>query len=365
MEYVEWCELVLQVMGKAAEDSAQIRNYGIDCDSLGKRVWAEHYAQVAENVNAQDRDNILYDAICDLDRNLLIDDPNATFLKLTREGRKAAKDLFPVWENACDIRLEPAMERALSIINRHSNESHQYFGRANYVPMNTVHCELDEQDLTEEDVWELLAELKALDLTYWDDGDYADEIRSTYRGLTWETRRDQVIGVRFVDSLVAEWETTSVEFKRELHLDTADQKAEFIKDVTGLGNTQASGRRWLIIGLDDKTRTYYSSPDPAIRQDRIENILARYTKPNLDVRYSVIPYRNGKVGVVEVLRDPKKLPYKVAKSLGTKVAKSLGTKCRITENQIFVRHGSQTESPTDAELDAICKEAERAQSRDV
>src|SRR5690349_7118480 len=108
MKYVEWCELVLKVMGQAAEESAQIRNYGIDCDSLGKRVWGEWYEQVAESVKAQERDDILYDAICDLDRNLLIHDPNATFLKLTRDGRKAAKDLFPVWENACGIRLEPA-----------------------------------------------------------------------------------------------------------------------------------------------------------------------------------------------------------------------------------------------------------------
>jgi hypothetical protein len=197
MEYVEWCELVLQVMGKAAEESAQVRNYGIDCESLGKRIWGEHYATVGDDVNAQERDNILYDAICDLDRNLLIDDPNATFIKLTREGRKAAKNLFPVWENACGIRLEPLIENALRIINRHSNQPHQYFGRANFVPMNTVHCELDEQDLTEEDVWELLAELKALDLTYWDGGEYPEEVRSTYRGLTWETRRDRVSGVRF------------------------------------------------------------------------------------------------------------------------------------------------------------------------
>jgi len=170
MEYVEWCELVLQVMGKAAEESAEVRNYGLDIESLQRRVWGEHYSQVADEVNAQERDDILYDVISDLDRNDLIDDANATFIKLTREGRKAAKDLFPVWEDACGIRLEPMIEKALRIINKHSNQPDQYFGRADLVPMNTVHCELDEQNLTEEDVWELLGELKAFDLTYWDGG---------------------------------------------------------------------------------------------------------------------------------------------------------------------------------------------------
>jgi hypothetical protein len=43
-----------------------------------------------------------------------------------------------------------------------------------------------------------------------------------------------------------------VEFKREVHVTgTASDRAELVKDVLGLANTQASGRRWLIIGLDN------------------------------------------------------------------------------------------------------------------
>jgi hypothetical protein len=48
---------------------------------------------------------------------------------------------------------------------------------------------------------------------------------------------------RFIDDLVAEWETTSVDFKRQLSLDTMDQKAEFVKDILCLVNTKASRRR--------------------------------------------------------------------------------------------------------------------------
>jgi hypothetical protein len=71
-------------------------------------------------------------------------------------------------------------------------------------------------------------------------------------------------------------------------------------------------------------------------------------------------YRAGRVGKLEVLRDAKKLPYSVAKSLGEK---SAGDKKRITEGQVFVRHGSQTEPPTDAERRAIEEEGERARSQ--
>jgi hypothetical protein len=354
MDYVEWCELVLRTIAHAGDESGEIRNYGITQESLAQRVWGKNYALLAEHLTPQESADIFYDAIFDLYKTLLVDDANSAFTKLTRDGRNAAKDIFPVWENACLIRIEPGMENALKIVNRHSHQPHQYFGRVMSVPTNTVHCELDDEDMTEEDVWEVLGELKNLGLVYWDGGKDPDEIRANYRGLLWETRRDQVIGARFIDSLVTEWETTSVEFKRELHLDTAEQKAEFIKDVIGLANTQASGRRWLIIGFDDKTRTYHTSPDPTVTQDRIENILARYTAPHLDVRYELITYKGRHVGILEVLRDPNKLPYQVAKSLGDKLRKA-----RITEGQIFVRHGSQTEAPTSAELQAIHEEAGR------
>lgn len=354
MDYVEWCEVVLRSVCKAGEESARIRNYGIDQESLAERLWAERYDQIAEYLKTQEGGDIVYDAVFDLYKTLLVENPSSTFIKLTREGRNAAKDIFPIWENACLIWIEPVMEKALRIINLYSHISDQYFGRVSLIPANTVHCELDDENMTQEDVWEVLGELKDLGLIYWDGGKDPDEIRANYRGLLWETRRNQVIGARFIDSLVAEWETTSVEFKRELQLGTADQTAAFVKVVIGLGNTQASGQRWLIVGFDDKTRAYHGPPDPAVTQNRIEHILSHYAAPNLDVRYEVIAYKSGQVGKLEVLRDAKKLPYKIAKPLGDKV--------RIVKDQIFVRHGSQTEVPSVDELQAIHDEAEGARA---
>ena len=64
----------------------------------------------------------------------------------------------------------------------------------------------------------------------------------TYRGLARLLKRDFTIVSQEIDELLKEWETTSVEFKREVRTDTADEKAEFIKDILALANTQASGR---------------------------------------------------------------------------------------------------------------------------
>jgi hypothetical protein len=117
---------------------------------------------------------------------------------------------------------------------------------------------------------------------------------------------------------------------------------EFIK--SGKGRVQFTG---FDMQTPDVAAVFVREFVARVEPDYTEQILANYTEPNLDVRYEVISYKGGHVGMIEVLRNQQKLPYKVAKSLGDK--------CRITENQIFVRHGSQTESPSDAELNALRK----------
>jgi hypothetical protein len=168
MDYVEWCELVLRTIGFAGDESGDIRNYGIAQDSLARLVWGDQYAQLAGHLRTQEGADTIYDAVFDLQTTLLVDDSNATFIRLTREGRNAAKSIFPVWENACFIEIEPMVKNALKIINKHSHLPEQYFGRVRLVPMNTVHCEQDDNDMTQEDVWEVLGELKDLGLIYWD-----------------------------------------------------------------------------------------------------------------------------------------------------------------------------------------------------
>jgi hypothetical protein len=135
MDYVEWCEAILRTLREAGDESPQFRNYGMDEDRLARRVWGDRYEQIAERLKtAQERD-ILYNAAFDLYKALLVEDANATFLKLTWEGRKAARDIFPVWENICLIALEPVLERALKIVNAHSPVSGDHFASVRDIPV--------------------------------------------------------------------------------------------------------------------------------------------------------------------------------------------------------------------------------------
>jgi hypothetical protein len=103
-----------------------------------------------------------------------------------------------------------------------------------------------------------------------------------------------------------------------------------------------------------KRAPIFAPPDSKLTQNRLEQVLSHYTDAVVDIKYDVVDYRTGKVGRIEVIRNPQKLPYRVSKSIGDKK--------RILQNQIFVRHGSQTEEPTADELKALQEEGNRARS---
>jgi predicted HTH transcriptional regulator len=134
----------------------------------------------------------------------------------------------------------------------------------------------------------------------------------------------------------------TVEFKRQLDLATKAHKAGFIRDILALAATKSSGERFLIVGFDDKTHQFLQSVDPAITQNQLEQLLNAYAAPAPEIRYRRVAWDQGDVGVIKVLRDPAKVPYRVNKTLA-----------HISKGDVYVRHGSQVEPPTPAELAAL------------
>jgi predicted HTH transcriptional regulator len=139
-------------------------------------------------------------------------------------------------------------------------------------------------------------------------------------------------------ALVTEGETTSkVEFKRELHLENAEEKAEFIKDIISLSNSAPQNKGYLlvgvndakyIIGIHDQKRSVFSNLYIAIFVHRfnISCSLMSTTVPGL-----------ASVGIVEV--DGIERPYRVSIPIG-----------KLKQDDIFVRHGSVVERATPEEI---------------
>lgn len=350
MDYIDWFLRVLTQIVKASRLTLQARQIGVSVDEVARALFGPDIVDQPGYSQSTQYLNLLHLFEEMRQSGLLEGTKIRAHYRLWDTASGTVQNPIWYWSSTCHIQLEAEQEELLRLVNRLSVQE-----AADHLYLETLRPE------------QLLAELN------WSDGRtrllvVANELkerglvrrvgvqwRASYRGLVWETRRGLTINSQFIDKLVEEWETTSVEFKRELHLETADQKAEFIKDVIGLANTQVSGRRWLVIGFDDKTRAYHGPPEPKVNSNRIEQIIAEYAAPNIDVEYKTMEYRVGTVAVLEVKRDAVKLPYSVAKALGLNK--------RITVGEVFVRHGSQVEETTAGELLALQDEANRAKGK--
>lgn len=127
-------------------------------------------------------------------------------------------------------------------------------------------------------------------------------------------------------SLISEGENEYVEFKRELHLDTTDGKAEFVKDIISLANS-ASESGCMLIGVDNNKQIVGIG---ILEEERIQQISSTYIDPVVVLRCSVISVQSATsflVGVIEVLTKNK--PHKVSRPIG-----------KLNQNEVFVRHGS-------------------------
>ncbi len=296
----------------------------------------------------------MFDALRELERVYLVE--SSSLYKATKVGRELirVKDWTSLWQGICQERLTFEEEQLLKSVNKLSVHAADDYAWLEEVNHEQILAELGWSEGVNS-LWPLSLELEQSGFIHCRRffGPRI-EFQATYAGLVWETRRGFTLMSTFIDELVAEWETTSVDFKRELHLNTADEKAEFFKDVLSLANTKASGRRWMIIGFDNRSHAYYGPPDQSINQNRIEQVLSMYTTPCVDVRYEAVDYRDGPIGMLEVLRDSKKIPYYVAKSIGDKK--------RIEQGDIFVRHGSQVEEPTPTERQRLSDEGDQAKA---
>jgi len=352
MDYVDWVNEVMRGFVKAWQESnANAKLVGISIHeivpALGFKIDTRtpdfDRTKLAEAVR---------DALRDLDRMGLIDE-DYRYYKLTQEGSKfPIASLSTAWQQIIGVYLD---EEQIIFLKKTSEIGQEVF--------DTYVCV---KDLTAQQVFTELS-------WPWDDDGIAKGylitkqlheigmiqrnatmgghigVIPTYIGITRITREVETEWSNLMKQLVDEWETTNVDFKRELNLNRDKEKAEFVRDILGLATTKSSGRRFLIIGFDNNTHSFAQSVDSGITQERLEQILYAYSEPTPQIKYYPVPWATGTIGVIEIFRHSREIPYSVKKDIGGKNG--------ITVGEIYVRHGSHTESPTPRELDDLKKES--------
>lgn len=357
MDYVDWCGHALSRLLDLSRHDAFAASGGTDFWELGLALFGAEFHQRANRADMNSPEaEAVFGALRDLDELRYLERVDSQRYRVTRAGRAAARDFVPVWRDICAIDLEAHEASLLLRVNQLSHRPEADFAACVPVAEAAVDAAVRHNGDPEllrgrNAATSALVAFGFLSTRHVTFGDY--RLQATYRGIVWETKRDLTETSLLIDRLVAGWETTSVDFKRELKLDTADAKASFVKDVLALANTPVSGRRWLVVGFDDETREVHTPPDQRITSERLEQVLHEYVEPYIDVRWEVVQYRGTTVGLLEVLPRRADLPHRVKKALGDRK--------RIEGGQTFVRHGTRNVMPYDKELSDL--EAEGARAR--
>ena len=349
MDFVDWCHRVLGELARTSSQDAASRSIGTTHFALGTAIFGSDFTSPGFSDTTEYQG--FYDALEAIgDAGLA--EREGMLWKVTTLGDQVLHDQTNLWTDVCSTRLKPEQEQLLLAVNQLSPHTH-----GNHASLMEVHSGklLNNLNWADADLLGVVAqELHQYGMIHDRSTIGFLRVRSTYFGLVWETRRGYTKQSRFIDSLVRDWETVNVDHKQEIHLDTNDEKVELVKDVIALANVKVTAQRWLVIGFDDKTRKYHGPPDPAVTRNRIEQIVNMYTRPTVRVHYDVVPYRLGPVGLLEVLREPADLPYRVARGLR-------GEKRGMKEGQVFIRRNTQRAEANAEEVAALEAEARWAQ----
>lgn len=343
MKYVDWVERVLRA-------TVEVFDAG--------NGFSTHENEIATEIGLQ-RDEIaegLGDAIRDLGRMGLLDVRNRNDIRLRPEARKIrVATLATTWPTFTAIWLEERPERFLRTLCEMSEQRADHVAFIREVDGDDVLREMGESPIRgdSDTLIRHLEELGLLDASRMTLG--RSPVFPTYPGIVRATEKVASEGQALVGRLLEDWETTNTDFKRELHLDSNDDKAEFARDILALANTQVTGERYLVTGFDPKTRAFTTSRDPKLTQDRIEDVLNQYTGPPVTARYTTFGWIDGtgQVGLLEVRRDRTKVPYRVKKDLA-------GASRSIRVGQAFVRHNSHVAEASPEEVADLEAEAKRA-----
>jgi hypothetical protein len=352
MNYVDFVDRVLTAIDETA--AAMTNEYAslVSVMEVGKRIVGEadvdptmfHGSPLHRGINA---------AVDDLVAMGLADESASLFVKLTPNGRQlVGKGLRSQWPGLVEaLPLTDDAHRFLSALCDVTEQDHEAFAELYVADSDEVLTALGDPWSGGKviEIWnELDQRLTVHGVPII--GGKVRHARPTYVGFVLARVGPAAQLMQLVKELVEDWEGATVDHKVRLELGSDRQKAELAKDVAALANTQARGRRFLVVGFDDPSRSFVESFDTSVDQDRIDDILNTRLSAVPEIRVNPVAWPGGTAGLMEVSREPVKLPYMITRDLTEK----------IREGDVFVRRGSHVAKADTYELADLIAERDRA-----
>ncbi len=145
------------------------------------------------------------------------------------------------------------------------------------------------------------------------------------------------------------------EFKREIHVETLESKAEFIRDMISLGNMALRERRkaYLIVGVS-RSGSVLEITNPNLCDDATyQQIIKSYVDPKMEFASRSFSFNANKIPVF-VLSPQGEIPYSVQKVLNSQAKKDSKKQVSLNEGQSWIRDGSSKREITVGELKRLC-----------
>lgn len=340
MDYLDFADVVLERIAQTP---------------LSRQPWIT-VDQLAQDMGLPNRDLGLYDVVEDL-ASIDVFDLDSTVIKPnnnTDRVRHGGATLRGAWPQFFGHYLTPRQEAFLAKLTELSHRPGESSGVMAMIEASDVYEALGWKSMQDPDAYRLCDALaEAGYIKQWKAMGYSITLRPRYSGVVRATQKIASEWQEKLETLVAEGETTTVDMKRELAVNSERQKGEFVRDVIGLATTKASGtERYLVIGYDNDSLEFVQSVDAGISRERLEQILNAYAEPRPEIDWVTVPVSGGTAGIVVIQRDPAQIPYRFSRDVW-----------KVKARAVYVRHGTHTEPPTATELADLEAEGTRARSQ--
>jgi hypothetical protein len=193
MDFVDWCSLILTKTIDVVRTSSEARNHGVGEIRLSRALYGDELRTGSAFHGSKYRTGML-DAVRELVREGLLEERSNRYWMPTPEGRAVDQDSTLLWKEICAVSLEPEEELILRLVNQLSPQ----------VGFDPVHAWLEE--VSREPLMKEfgIAEPRGITKMLWPVSEqlaergfiqrralagYHLDLKSTYRGLVWETRK--------------------------------------------------------------------------------------------------------------------------------------------------------------------------------
>jgi hypothetical protein len=146
----------------------------------------------------------------------------------------------------------------------------------------------------------------------------------------------------------AEDEGPSLDYKADLVLEKEGDKAEFIKDVVSLANSNKVSH--IIIGVEDKTRKLVGLKTSHM-VEQLNDTLRNRCDPPISLEYVEQNIYGHQVGVIEIHGENPPYVISVPDKLGGK--RTSGESCYISRGMLFIRNNNKNEGAVRANIEKM------------